>query len=285
MGVNFFDTAEGYGDGYSEQLVSRGLGNRRQDVVIASKVSPNNLAPADLKAACERSLKNLNTDYIDLYQVHWPNRDIPFADTYRALEDLRDAGKIRAIGVSNFGKLDQPESLAAGRFEANQLPYNLLWRAIEYDIQPHCVEHTISILPYSPLMQGLLTGKFQSADDVPDDRARTRHYTHERPLARHDSPGYEDETFAAIDAIREIAAEINQPMAHVSLAWLLHQPAVTSVIAGARNRQQMEENAVAADLTLSDDVVQGLTAATDTLKSKFGADPDMWAATGKSRYR
>ena len=285
VGVNFFDTAEGYGDGYSEQLLSRGLGSRRPDVIIASKVSQNHLAPADLQAACERSLKHLNTDYIDLYQVHWPSREIPFADTYRALEALRDAGKIRYIGVSNFGKLDQPESLAAGRFEANQLPYNLLWRPIEVDIQPQCVAHTISILPYSPLMQGLLTGKFKTAAAVPDDRARTRHYSHERSQARHDSPGYETETFAAIAAIREIAAEINQPMAHVALAWLLQQPAVTSVLAGARNRQQMEENAVAAELALSADVVQRLSAATDNLKSKFGADPDMWAATGKSRYR
>jgi aryl-alcohol dehydrogenase-like predicted oxidoreductase len=214
-----------------------------------------------------------------------PSREIPFADTYGALETLRDEGKIRTIGVSNFGNLDQPDMIAVGRFESNQLPYNLLWRAIEVEIQPQCVEHTISILPYSPLMQGLLTGKFKTAAEVPDDRARTRHYSHERALARHDSPGYETETFAAIDAIRDIAAELNQPMAHVSLAWLLHQPAVTSVIAGARNRQQMEENAVAAELTLSDEVVKRLSAATETLKSRFGADPDMWAATGKSRYR
>lgn len=284
-GINFFDTAEGYGDGESEQLLNRGLGNRRQDVIIASKVSQSNLAPDKLREACERSLRNLNTDYIDLYQIHWPGRDQPFAETLRTLESLRDAGKIRHIGVSNFGQQDMPDMLAAGRYESNQLSYNLLWRAIEFDIQPQCAEHTISILPYSPLMQGLLTGKFKSSTDVPDDRARTRHYSGDRPLARHGRPGNEAETFAAIDQLRAICDDIGQPMAQVSLAWLLAQPAVTSVIAGARNRRQMEANAGAADLTLSDEVIQRLNAATDDLKHLLGPDPDMWAAVGNSRYR
>ena len=233
-GVNFFDTAEGYGDGASEQLLAEGLGNRRAEVVIASKVSADHLAPDKLKQACERSLRNLNSDYIDLYQIHWPSRDVPFDDTLRSLEDLRDAGKIRFIGVSNFGQQDLPEMLSVGRVESNQLPYNLLWRAIEFDIQPQCVEHTISILPYSPLMQGLLTGKFKSSADVPDDRARTRHYSGDRPLARHGRSGHEAETFATVERVAAICDDIDQPMAQVSLAWLLHQPAVTSVIAGAR---------------------------------------------------
>ena len=111
-GVNFFDTAEGYGDGASEQLLAEGLGSRRPDVIIASKVSADNLPPDKLRAACERSLRHLNTDYIDLYQVHWPSRTEPFAETMRTLEALRDEGKIRVIGVSNFGKEDLPEMLA-----------------------------------------------------------------------------------------------------------------------------------------------------------------------------
>jgi myo-inositol catabolism protein IolS len=286
VGVNFFDTAEGYGDGYSEQLLGRALGRRRSQVIIASKVSQSNLAPDQVRAACERSLKNLNTDYIDLYQVHWPSREVPFAATMGALAELQAAGKIRYIGVSNFGKEDMPEMLQAGRFEANQLPYNLLWRAVEFDIQEQCVAQDISILPYSPLMQGLLTGKFKSPQDVPDDRARTRHYSAaERPLARHGRPGHEAATFAAVDAMRDICEEIDQPMADVALAWLLHQPGVTSVLAGARNPQQMAANAQAADLDLDTSVVQRLSSVTEDLKNAFGSDPDMWAAAGKSRYR
>ncbi|MAS37045.1 MAG: aldo/keto reductase [Anaerolineaceae bacterium] len=285
-GVNFFDTAEGYGDGYSEQLLARVLGSRRADVIIASKVSQNHLAAAEVKEACERSLRNLQTDYIDLYQVHWPSREIPFEETMRALEDLWTEGKIRYIGVSNFGRLDMPDMLAAGRYESNQVPYNLLWRAVEYDIQPQCVRHDISILPYSPLMQGLLTGKFHTADDVPDDRARTRHYSsHRSENTRHGTSGFEAETFAAVNAIRAICEEIEQPMAHVSLAWLLHQPAVTSVLAGARTAQQMLDNAKAGELVLSGDVVARLSMATDELKALLGPDPDMWAPADESRYR
>jgi aryl-alcohol dehydrogenase-like predicted oxidoreductase len=284
-GITFFDTAEGYGDGYSEQLVAEGLGSRRADVVIASKVSADHLAPDKLKEACERSLCNLNTDVIDLYQVHWPSREVPFDDSMRALEDLRDAGKIRYIGVSNFGPQDMREMRRVGRFESNQLPYNLLWRAIEYEIQPQCAEHNISILPYSPLMQGLLTGKFQNVADVPHDRRRTRHYSGSYELSRHGGPGYEDETFAAVDAIRVICREIDQPMTHVTLAWLLAQPAVTSVIAGARNRQQVKANAQAADLSLSPVILERLSSATAELKALLGPDPDMWSPRDESRYR
>ena len=152
-GINFIDTAEGYGNGYSEEMLGRALKGRRSEAIIATKVSQSNLAPADLRAACERSLKRLDTDFIDLYQVHWPRWDLPFGDTMSALLELQNAGKIRVIGVSNFGKLDMPDMLNCGRYEANQLPYSLLWRAVEYDIQPQCVEHNIDILPYSPLNQ------------------------------------------------------------------------------------------------------------------------------------
>jgi myo-inositol catabolism protein IolS len=285
-GVNFFDTAEQYGDGASEQLVARGLGSHRKDVIIASKARQENLSDGKIKEACERSLRNLQTDYIDLYQIHWPSREVPFEETMRALEDLWTEGKIRYVGISNFGKQDMPDIIQHGRVESNQLPYNLLWRAIEFDIQPQCVEHNIGILPYSPLMQGLLTGKFRSAGDVPEDRARTRHYASTRSAdSRHGGPGFEAETFAAIDAIRDICEEIGQPMEQVALAWLLRQPAVTSVIAGARSAQQMYSNAKAGDLVLSDDVVSRLTAATDHLKALLGPDPDMWAAPDQSRYR
>jgi aryl-alcohol dehydrogenase-like predicted oxidoreductase len=284
-GINFFDTAEMYGDGYSEELLAKVLPSRRAEVIIASKVSQQNLAAGQVQAACERSLRRLQTDYIDLYQIHWPNRDVPFEETLRALEDLRAAGKIRYIGVSNFGRQDMPAMLRAGRYESNQVPYNLLWRAIEFDIQPQCVEHRISILPYSPLMQGLLTGKFRSADEVPADRARTRHFSSVREFVRHGGPGCEPETFATIAAIQQICDDLNQPMAEVALAWLLAQPAVTSVIAGARTPQQMLTNARAAALTLSAETVRRLTAATDALKQQLGPDPDMWAPVDQSRYR
>ncbi len=196
--------------------------------MIASKVGPNHLHQADLIEACERSLQNLGTDYIDLYQVHWPNWEIPFEETFRTLEKLRDDGKIRAIGVSNFGPKDLADAINLAHIEVNQLACNLLMRAVEYDIQPMCAEHGIGMLCYSPLAQGLLTGKFRSADDVPEGRARTRHFSNERSLARHGEPGCEQATFEAIDRIRKVAGEIEQPMGRLALAWLLHQRGVTS---------------------------------------------------------
>lgn len=279
VGINFFDTAELYGDGYSEELLGRVLSSRRGQVVIASKVAPRHLRPDDLKAACEGSLRRLRTDYIDLYQIHWPAWDIPIAETLGVLEELKSAGKIRVIGCSNFGPRDLGELMAHGRVEVNQLPYNMLWRAIEWEIQPLCVEHELSILPYCPLAQGLLTGKFASADGVPAGRARTRHFS----KARHGEPGAEKETFEAVAAIRAICQEIDEPMADVALAWLLARPAVTSVLAGARNPDQVRVNAAAADLNLSDEIFERLARATDALKERFGTNVDMWQSESRLR--
>lgn len=284
-GINLFDTAEGYGDGYSEQMLGRALQNRRSEAIIASKVAQHNVSPQALRSACERSLKNLQTDYIDLYQVHWPNRDIPFEDTMRTMLDLQAEGKIRVIGVSNFGKQDMPDMLACGRFESNQLPYSLLWRSIEFDIQPQCLDENIAILAYSPLNQGLLSGKYRHADEMAPSRTRTRHFRGDRPQSRHGLPGYETEVFETVEAIRQVCEDINQPMVPVALAWLTYQPAVASVLAGARNPDQIRSNAAAADLTLSQETLDRLDHITQDLKQKLGSDPDMWGGPETSRYR
>ncbi len=282
-GINFFDTAEGYGEGYSEELLGRGLAARRHEAVIASKVSANHLAPGALREACERSLQNLNTDYIDLYQIHWPSRTVPLADTWRTLEDLRAEGKIRAIGVSNFGVLDLADLKALGRPVTDQLPYSLLGRAIEYHILPQCTLSGIGALCYSPLAQGLLTGKFASADDVADGRARTRHFASARPHARHGEAGCEMETFEAIAAIRDVSDRIGEPMGNVALAWLIRQAGVTAVIAGARSAGQVGQTALAGDLVLSDETVAELATATSEVKRLLGTNPDLWQSD--SRFR
>ena len=282
-GVNFFDTAEEYGDGYSETVLGKGLAGRRHEAVIATKVSGAHLASDEVQKACERSLRRLDTDYIDLYQIHWPNREIPIAGTVEALERLRRQGKVRAIGVCNLGVADLSDLLAVGHCETNQLPYSLLWRAIEYEIRQECVEEDIGILCYSPLSQGLLTGKFSTADEVPEGRARTRHFSKDRPLARHSEEGCEAETFAAIEKIRRICTKIDAPMAQVALAWLLHQAGVVSVLAGARRRDQIKQNAQAAALELLPEIVSELREATEELKLKLGPNPDHWQSD--SRFR
>lgn len=284
-GINFFDTAEGYGAGASEQLLARALGDRRSEVIIASKVSASNLKADDLREACERSLKNLNTDVIDLYQVHWPNWDVDPTDVMETLGDLRKEGKIRAIGVSNMGKVDLNQYIDAGRIESNQVMYSLLTRAIEFDIAPNCREQNVGILCYSPLMQGLLTGKFETADTVPEGRARTRHFSSSRPLARHGEDGAEQETFAALAEIKKLAESIDRPMSDIALAWLKHQPGVTAVIAGARNAEQAKANANGVTLPLADPIVDQLSKITDPLKEKLGPNADLWQGNASTRMR
>jgi myo-inositol catabolism protein IolS len=282
-GVDLFDTAEGYGGGDSETMLGRALAGRRHDALIATKVSRANLSAAQVTEACEHSLRRLQTDYLDLYQIHWPSRTVPLAETLDALDRLRQEGKVRAVGVCNFGVNDLAELRAIGRPVANQLPYSLLWRAIEYEIRDKCVAEGIGILCYSGLAQGLLTNKFSSPDEVPAGRARTRLFSSERPLVSHGEPGHEERAFAAIGRIRHICAEVGEPMANVALAWLLHQPGVASVLAGARRPGQIQETARAADLALSADILGRLGEATKDLKLAVGPNPDPWQSA--SRFR
>jgi len=275
-GVNFFDNAEAYGNGLCEEVLAKALGNRRKDVIIATKASRRNLTAERLKASCEASLRRLKTDVIDLYQAHFPNKEVPLDETFEAMEQLKAEGKIRAIGVSNFGVSFLNELLPAHEIASNQVAYSLLWRAIEHEILPLCRAHDVGILPYSPLCQGLLTGKFASPEAVPDGRARSRLFSKDRPLSRHSEPGCEKETFEAIDRIREICESIGQPMGQVALAWLLAQDGVTSVIAGARNAEQAAENAKAGDLQLDADVLARLDEATRQVKEIIGPNADMW---------
>jgi len=282
-GINFFDTAEGYEKGHSERVLGRGLEGRRDEAVIATKVSAGNLKPDDIVKACEQSLENLRTDYIDLYQIHWPNWEVPIEVSLKALEDLKASGKVRAIGVSNFGIRDLGDLLDVGHCETNQLNYGLLWRVVEHEILPLCRQRDVGLICYSPLAQGLLTGRYTSADDVPDGLARTRWYSSERPNAQHGEPGCEAGVFESLARIREICDRIELPMATVALAWVLQQKGVTSVLVGARSPDELGWNLPAADLILPEDVVAELGAATESVKEKIGLNPDPWM--GESRMR
>ncbi len=283
-GINFLDTAEGYGDGRSEEILGKALKGRREDVVIADKPSPSRMSAGEISKACDDALKRLQTDWIDLYQVHWPSREVPFEETVEALLRLMEQGKIRAFGVCNFGVNDLSALLdcAEERPVSNQLPYNLLWRAIEFEIVEQNRTEGLSMLCYSSLMQGLLSGRYSSLNEFPPGRARTRHFSGDREHTRHGEAGLEKETSAAIAAIGEVCRRIGQSMPHVSLAWLLAQEGVTSVLAGATDPRQVRENALAAELSLTPDVLAELDSVTDALKQAFGPNPDMWAAS--SRY-
>jgi myo-inositol catabolism protein IolS len=282
-GVNFFENAHGYGDGYAEEVLGKALAGRRQEAVIATKINVSDEAAKDIPANCELSLKRLRTDYIDLLQLHWPNHSIPIEEILQAFARLRDSGKIRSFGVSNFGVADLAEILDHGDVASNQLAYSLLFRAIEYELQPLCVQEEVGILCYSTLLHGLLAGKYATPAEVPDGRGRTRHFSKERSGTRHNEYGYEVETFAAIDRVRQISAEIDQPMSLVSVAWVLHQPGVAAAIVGARQPEQIQQVAAAADLNLDPQTLKELDQATQPVKQILGSNPDMWMT--ESRYR
>jgi aryl-alcohol dehydrogenase-like predicted oxidoreductase len=284
-GINLFDTAEGYGGGASEEALGKCLGAKRGGVFIASKVSPDHCAPADLRAACEASLRRLGTDVIDVYQVHWPFRHVPVADVYGELARLRDEGKIREMGVSNFGPVDLAAWMECGACVSNQLGYNMLFRAIEFETVPACMQHGVGILAYMPLLQGILSGRWQTVDEVPPNRRRTRHFAGHRENVRHGEPGCEPLTFEVLSGIATVADELGLPMASVALAWAIAQPQVASAIIGARRPRQLERNLSAAELDLGDAVVARLNQVTEPLKVALGRNCDMWQPAGQSRIR
>lgn len=284
-GVNLFDTAEMYGDGESERVLGAALGADHARVHIATKVSPENCAPDRLRNSCEQSLRRLGRDWIDLYQVHWPCRDVSFDSVQETMETLRQEGKIRAVGVSNFGVGDMGAWMASGKPTTNQIGYNLLFRAPEYGLIPECRRNGIGVLAYMPLMQGLLAGRYEAVADIPMLRRRTRHFSSARSGTRHGESGHEDLLMDTVLDLRDFAEAIGIPMATMCLSWLVAQPGVTSVVLGARNERQLRGNLEAADLYIGPAAVAQLNEITYPLKRAMGQNCDMWQSEGDSRVR
>lgn len=271
-GITTFDTAEDYGNGYSEKIIGKALGKVRDRVVYASKVWCTHLKYDQVIAACDRSLKNLQTDYIDLYQIHWPagifgSEIVPIAETMAALNHLQEQGKIRAIGVSNFSRSQIAEAANYGNIDSFQPPYSLFWRKIEAAEMPYCVENNITILAYSSLAQGLLTGKFGlDLQLLPgDNRIENKLFAREN---------YQ-RVQQALAQLRPIAEACHCTLAQLALAWLIAQPQ-TCAIAGARNAQQAIANAKAAELQLSADILGQVEAIGRIVTDHLDSDPVMW---------
>jgi aryl-alcohol dehydrogenase-like predicted oxidoreductase len=251
-GVTTIDTAEVYGNGHSEQIVAQALADVREHVEYATKVFSNHLKYDQVIQACDRSLKNLQTDYIDLYQIHWPSGSfqseiVPIGETMKALNHLKEQGKIRAIGVSNFSREQLAEAATYGRIDSVQPCYSLFWRHVEKEIVPYCVENQISILAYSPLAQGLLTGKFSPGHkfDPEDNRAKNKLFQ---------GKNWENAE-QALAKLRPIAELHQCSLAQLAIAWLIAQPQ-THAIVGARYAQQAIDNAESTNVKLSSDEIR-----------------------------
>ncbi|MDX1621186.1 MAG: aldo/keto reductase [Nitriliruptorales bacterium] len=253
-GVTLFDTADVYGDGQSEELLGRALGERRDEAVIATKFGMQmgddpdrqGASPEWIATAVEDSLRRLGTDRIDLYQVHRPDPEVPIEETLGALGELVAAGKVVEIGCSNFtgAQIEEAEQVAdaAGlpRFVSAQNHWNLLERTVEEDVIPACRRHGLLVLPYFPLSSGVLTGKYELGEEppegtrlgsIPKDRA-------ERFL--------NDEDLRTAAALEEFAEEREHSLLELAISWLASDDVVASVIAGATKPEQVEANASAA---------------------------------------
>jgi len=286
LGVNYFDTAELYNEGRSEESLGAALGSRRSEAVIGTKIPPQSCTREGVREHCEASLRRLGTTYIDLYMVHWPTQEHRVEEAFGALKELQEEGKLRAIGVSNFAGKHMQEAMAAGAdLAVNQLQYSLLSRAIEHEALPFCVANDIGVVAYMPLLQGVLSGKYRTLEEVPWNRLRTRHFRGDRRGARHGGPGAEEEINAALAGAREVAEALGVPMSDLALAWVAAQPGVTCVLAGARDVAQLTANVRGCSLKLEAGTRRRLEELTDAVKEKLGPDLDYWESEETSRAR
>ena len=257
LGVNLFDTAQGYGFGASERLLGSALrddlDNSRDEVVIATKgglrMTDDGLvrdsSPDWLRRGVDESLQALGIDHVDLYQVHWPDLKVPFAETAGALQGLVDEGKIRHVGVSNFDASQMAEFGRTRPVETLQPPYDLFRRDIEAEILPYCREHDVGVLVYGPLAHGLLTGAMdENTTFAPDDW-------------RSGAPFFKGQGFRrnvqVVRGLERFASEqLGVSVSRLAIAWTLANPAVHAAIVGARSPKHIEDSIAAAELDLSE---------------------------------
>jgi len=265
-GINFFDTADIYGGGSSEEFLGRALGGRRRSVIVATKFGMkmdeqrHGARPDYVRRACDDSLRRLNTDYIDLYQLHQPDPETPIADTLGALDQLVKAGKVREIGCSNFSAQQLREAASAARpgaarFVSVQNQYSLLHREPESEVIPECVRQGIAFIPYFPLANGLLTGKYRAGAALPSGS---------RGESGWGPKVFTEENLEWAERLLSFAERRGHTLLELAISWLAAQPAVASVIAGASKPEQVRGNSKAAGwkLTRADlDEIEAIAAA------------------------
>jgi aryl-alcohol dehydrogenase-like predicted oxidoreductase len=265
-GINFFDTANVYGAGAAETAWGEVLKNfRREEFILATKVffpmseTDSGLSKEQIHKQIDASLERLQTDYVDLYQCHRPDPDTPIEETMEALTEVCEAGKARAIGFSEWtieqiqAGLDVPGARA---FVSSQPQYNMIWRAPEAELIPFCEEHGISQIVWSPLGQGVLTGKYLPGEPVPEDSrmaSDSMNWAMDRYMA--------DDVLEAVQRLRPVAEEAGLSMATMALAWCLRQDNLASVIIGASRPEQVHNNAEAAGVKLGADTLEAIDAA------------------------
>lgn len=260
-GMNFIDTAYSYGNGQSEELIGKALkevGNRKE-AVIATKGAQRMIngervidnSPDFLRKCVDDSLRRLQTDYIDLFYIHHPDKDTPKAEAVGALQELKEKGKIRAIGVSNFSMDQLKDANQDGFVDVFQGEYNLLNRSAEEEYFPYMKEHQISFIPYFPLVSGLLAGKYDQHTTFPKDDLRSKQANFQGDLFQ--------KNLEKVDEIREIAHAKNVDVVHTVLAWYLTRDEIDAIIPGAKRPEQVLNNLKTLDVKLSEEEIEKIS--------------------------
>lgn len=284
VGINCFDTAEAYGMGISEQALGRALGKRRREVCLVTKVgvgypeAPNrrDSSRARIMASIEQSLRSLDTDYVDVYLIHWPDLNTPFEETFRALDDIVREGKARYIGVSNF-RLAQLEScMRLRRIDVVQYGWNMFDRRMQHEIFPWCVANDVGVMAYGSLAYGMLTGTFH-ADmqfDESDWRSKRGMLGGLNLFRTLFGSGHFQSNLQAVEELKGIAARYGKTLPQFALRWTLSHPAIDTGLVGFRRAQEVEENLGALDFTISEQDM----AAIDAIFAASGAltEPPGW---------
>ena len=301
-GINYFDTAEAYNEGRSESSLGEAIkGISRDKLLIGTKVSTSNCYKKTLMEHCEASLKRLQTDYVDLYMIHWPIHPLSIRhfthdqrvvdnpptiqEALEALRKLKQEGKIREFGISNFSR-NRMNDLPLAEIAVNELPYNLLCRAIEYDTLPFCAEQGIGIIGYMALLQGILADIFPSLSDVPVWQRRTRHFNSiSTKECRHGEEGFEAETNIALQSIRQLCKETGLTMPEMAVKWILANPALTCTLVGSRNIQELEANVKAIQEPLPKDIKADIDRITLPVMEKLGNHFDYYESAENDRTR
>lgn len=262
LGVNCFDTAEGYGMGASERALGQALGGRRDEAIVVTKFGMNYRDKPNLRdssrervfASIDKSLKNLGTDYVDVYLVHWPDRLTPFEETMQALGDVVRDGKVRFVGLSNF-KLEEIEACTAvRRVDVVQYGWNMFDRRMQRDILPYCAEHGVGFMAYGSLAFGLLTGTFTEEMDfgTQDWRSRQGNMGSIKMFAALFGPEKFKDNVRAVEQLEKIAARYDKSLPQLALRWATSHPAVSTALVGCRTVSEVEDNVGALGWSIDD---------------------------------
>lgn len=265
LGVNCIDTAPAYGFGASESLIAKAIKGRREKVILATKCGLRwkdtasagslyrDLSASSIREELENSLQRLETDRVDLYQIHWPDPAVKIPETMGTLEKLKQEGKILEIGVSNYDLDMLKEATACAKIASIQPKYNLLEREIEEGILPFCKENGIGILAYSPLASGALSGKYSVNSSFDDWRGKKNFGVFR--------PEYWEQAMAKVEKLKEVAEDYGFTLSQLAIMWVVEQGGVTSAIIGCNTREQIEENTLALELRTDESLMHAIESA------------------------